>query len=148
MNDLTSMMASYERYRQVQAKINRANKRALFDALEAANITTVQVEFDGAGDSGQIGSVIAFRGEDRAELPETIVSIQRASWHSTDAVATAARLAEAIETVCYGYLEETHGGWENNDGAFGEFQFDLAERSIALEFNGRFTDIATDNHTF
>ena len=38
-------------------------------------------------------------------------------------------------------LEQEQGGWENNDGAFGEFTFDVAERTIELEFNGRFTDI-------
>jgi len=47
------------------------NKHALFDTLVAANITEAHDDFDGEGDSGQIDSVIALRGEDRAELPKT-----------------------------------------------------------------------------
>ena len=57
-------------------------------------------------------------------------------------------LEEAIENLCYDYLEETHGGWENNDGGFGEFRIDVAKRTVELEFNGRFTDTCTSNHTF
>jgi hypothetical protein len=139
---------SYERYRQSLAKINQRNKKAVFDALAAADITEVHADFDGEGDQGQINSVFALCRKDPAELPKTIVTIQQLSWGETKAVASQMPLEEAVETVCYGYLEETHGGWENNDGAFGEFRFDVAKRSIALEFNGRYTDVCTDNHTF
>ncbi len=57
-------------------------------------------------------------------------------------------LREAVEELCYGYLEQKYGGWENNDGAFGEFRFDVAERRIALDFNGRFTDYSHSSHAF
>jgi hypothetical protein len=57
-------------------------------------------------------------------------------------------LCAAIETLCYDYLEQTNGGWENNDGGFGEFIFDVAARTVELEFNGRYTDTFTTNHTF
>jgi hypothetical protein len=43
---------------------------------------------------------------------------------------------------------QEHGGWENNDDAYGTFTFDVPERTIEPEFNGRFTDIATSHHTF
>jgi hypothetical protein len=33
----------------------------------------------------------------------------------------------AVETLCYDYLDETHGGWGNNDGGFGGFRLDVAE---------------------
>jgi hypothetical protein len=148
MNDPDSTMASYERYRQAQAKINASNKAALFDALDAAKITEVQVDFDGEGDSGQIGSVTASCGEERAALPETTVTIRQSSWRDAEGVATEMKLEEAIETLCYGYLEQEHGGWENNEGGFGEFRFDVAARTIALEFNGRVIDTHTTNHRF
>jgi hypothetical protein len=35
------------------------NKAALFDALASAGITTVVVQFDGCGDSGQVESIEA-----------------------------------------------------------------------------------------
>jgi len=148
MNDLESIMIDYEHRRQAQAKLNEGNKAALFDALAGAGITEVRIDFDGEGDSGQINDVAAFRGEEPAELPTATVTIQTIPWGSTEATTTESNLGEAIETLCYLYLEGTHGGWENNDGAYGEFRLDVAKRSVELEFNGRYTDTWTDTHSF
>jgi hypothetical protein len=57
-------------------------------------------------------------------------------------------LQDAIETLAYDYLEETHYGWENNDGAFGTFVFDVPARNVTLEHNERFTDYNTFKHEF
>lgn len=148
MNDPDPAFASYDRYREALGKASQSNKTAVFDALAAANITQVLVEFDGAGDSGQIESVTAFRGEAQIAFPSTTITLQQASWGSTELRSTEEKLSQAVETLCYDYLEETHGGWENNDGAFGEFSFSVEEREIELEFNGRYTAIDTENHTF
>jgi hypothetical protein len=51
-------------------------------------------------------------------------------------------------TLCYDFLEEEHGGWENNDGEFGEFLLDVLKRTVELEFHGRFTDVSTSHHSF
>jgi hypothetical protein len=148
MNDTDTTMSIYDRHRQARAQQSEGNKRAVFDALAAANITSVLVEFDGEGDSGQINNVTGFRGEERVETPTTNVTLQLVSWGDNEPVPTKSVLNEAIETLCYDYLEDTHGGWENNDGAFGEFLFDVEERSIALEFHARYTDTLTSDHTF
>jgi hypothetical protein len=148
MNDLHTVLSNYELDRQARAKLSEGNKGAVFDALTAANITKVLVEFDGEGDSGQISSVTALRGDERADLPAATVAIQRVAWGDATVVTTHPTLEDAIETLCYDYLEEAHDGWENDGGAYGEFRIDVAARTIALEFNGRFTDIFTSNHTF
>jgi hypothetical protein len=148
MNDLENIMGDYERRRQAQAKLNEGNKTALFDALAAATITEVHVDFDGEGDSGQINSIAPFRGDEPVVLLQSTVTIQTVSWDSTEPVTTQSGLEEAIETLCYSYLEETHGGWENDDGAYGQFRLDVAKRTIELEFNGRYSDTWTDTHTF
>src|SRR5580700_10892049 len=97
MNDIDTAMRNYERERQIRAKISSANKGAVFDALAAANITQVLVEFDGEGDSGQINSVIAFRCEERAELPATRVSTQNVASGDPEAAARESTLESAIE---------------------------------------------------
>jgi hypothetical protein len=148
MNDTDTVMSDYERNRQARAKLSEGNKGAVFEALAAGNITRVQVEFDGEGDQGQIESVIAFRGEERSELPKTTVPVQNVSWGNAESVTTESTLESAIETLCYDYLEESHGGWENNDGGYGEFHLDVAKRTVELEFNGRFTHTFTSNHSF
>lgn len=48
----------------------------------------------------------------------------------------------------YDFLSDTYGGWENNDGAYGEFCFDAAARTIHLEFNERFTSSELYTHDF
>ena len=148
MNNAEDIFSQYERYRQVLNETNQANKSAVLNALAAASITTVTVDFDGCGDSGQINSVSAFSGENPVCLPHAIVTRKVISWGSTEAFSTQTALEEAIEGLCYGYLEETHDGWENNDGAYGGFQFNVASGTIELEFNGRFTDHWTDNRRF
>ena len=50
--------------------------------------------------------------------------------------------------LAYDFLSDTHGGSENNDGAWGEFCFDAAARCIHLEFNERFTSYKLYTHDF
>ena len=59
-----------------------------------------------------------------------------------------APLRELTESLCYGYLEFRHGGWEINDGSFGEFTLTVAERAIELDFNARFTSSEHFRDTF
>ena len=55
---------------------------------------------------------------------------------------------EAIETLVYDVLNQTHGGWENNDGACGDFTFDVAERTITLDYNERHMESDYSQHVF
>jgi hypothetical protein len=138
----------YASRKELRAKANEINKAVLFDALASTSITTIHVEFDGEGDSGQIYGVVAFSGHESATLPNTTIAIRTVPWGTTEILTAQSTLDKAIENLCYDYLEQTHGGWENNDGGYGEFRIDVAKRSIELEFNGRFTDTWTDIHTF
>ncbi len=148
MNDAISVMREYESYRRERKKLGEANKRAIFKALAAAGITEVRVAFDGEGDSGQIDSITVINGAEETRLPAQQVAIRQLSRAGAKPVRTRESLSSAIETLCYDYLEETHGGWENNDGAFGEFHVDVASRTIKLEFNARSVDVDTTEHTF
>ena len=148
MTDFDSFTKVYERHRDATARANECNKAVLFEALASTSITSVTVTFDGEGDSGQIEDVTAFAGDEPVTLPDTLIATLAARWGSEDFSGSAVAFLEAIETLCYGYLEQEHGGWENNDGAYGKFIFDVAKRSIELEFNGRYTETFTDTHTF
>jgi hypothetical protein len=108
----------------------------------------VQVEFDGVGDSGQIDGITAYQDSSIVELPSAPLTIHQVHFGTADPSTASLPLHEAIEVLCYDCLEQVHGGWENNDGAYGTFTFDVSERTIALEFNGRFTDVATSHHHF
>lgn len=148
MNDITDILATMQQRNTALTKANQLNKEIVFDALAAAGITRVTVEFDGYGDSGQIESVLAFAGEERRELPATSIMRHEASWNTAEISTIATPLSEAVEAICYDFLEQEHGGWENNDGAAGEFTFHVTERRIELDCNIRFTDSTHFSHAF
>src|SRR6185312_2502588 len=126
-----------------------ANKASLFNALAAAGIATVVVGFDGYGDSGQIESVDAYGPENaEAQLPEASLAIAEVTFDGPRVVIEQRSPRDVIEGMAYAFLEQTHDGWENDDGAYGEFTFDVAARSIALDYNERYTATNGYQHEF
>ena len=124
------------------------NKTALFGALSQAAIATVTVHFDGYGDSGQIEEIEAQAAGTAVPLPEGTIDIASPLSDGSGVQRTSLTVREAIEQLAYDFLEQTHGGWENNDGAFGDFTFDVANRTITLEYNERFTDSEFFEHSW
>jgi hypothetical protein len=125
-----------------------ANKTALFDALAAANITIVVVTFDGYGDSGQIESIEAKAGDEIVTLPHGAIEIARPMWGSNDIDRQSLSIHDAIEALVYSFLGQTHDGWENSDGAYGDFTFDVADRTITLDYNERRMESDYSQHVF
>ncbi len=117
---VSKFFAEQATYQQQMEALRPANKQALFDALAAAGIDLVTVTFDGSGDSGQIEDVTAQRGGAVADLPSGEVTISTMRWGSGIVSTSTMPVTAAIEQMAYDFLSETHGGWENNDGAFGE----------------------------
>ena len=130
---------------RIATELRMVNKATLFDALSAAGLTIVTVSFDGYGDSGQIENIEAKAGDNAVELPAGTIEIASPAWASTDIQRQAQTIPEAIEALAYDFLGATHCGWENNDGAYGEFMFDVAARTITLDYNERYT--STENYT-
>jgi len=125
-----------------------ANKVVLFDSLAVAGIETVTVIFDGYGDSGQIERIDVEPGEGTILLPSDRIEIARTAWRSPEIERQTQAVHEAIEALVYDFLRQTHSGWEINDGAYGEFTFDVAERTIKLDYNERYTSSENYSHEF
>jgi hypothetical protein len=128
----------------------RWNREWILDTLQAAGISRVLIAFDGSGDSGQIERLEArnTQGEE-ISIPETNAPM-KTTYFDRDQIITAQEtkpLSEAIEDLCYSLLADLHGGWENDEGAFGEFTIDVSARTIALEYNERFLESISYNHT-
>ncbi|MDQ2067208.1 hypothetical protein Q9295_12580 [Xinfangfangia sp. CPCC 101601] len=124
------------------------NKEALFAAMRAAGITEIIVSFDGAGDSGQIENIDARRGDAVVPMPDTAITLAQVSRGISEISTSSMLLSEAVETLAYDFLSDSHGGWENCDGAFGEFHFDAEAGTILLDYNERFTSSEQFNHSF
>jgi hypothetical protein len=148
MTDTTEIFTAYEIHQKALTEANLFNKTAVFDALAAAGITTVAVTFDGEGDSGQLEEIVAYSSEGPGQIPSTSIKFSFSGWGNDDPVVRDIPLAEAIEDLCYGYLSQEHGGWENNDGAYGDFTFDIVQRRIELDLHARYSDSVYYGHTF
>jgi hypothetical protein len=133
---------------RLRAELQPCNKTALFDALAAAGVTHVVLSFDGYGDSGQIENIKVKAGDTIVAMPEAEIEIARAEWAQPEPQRSLVSLANAIEGLVYDLLDERHCGWENNDGAYGDFTFDVAARSITLDYNERITDSEYSQHIF
>ena len=128
------------------AELRLQNKTAVFDALDAAGIATVVVSFDGYGDSGQIERLEVEGAVDT--LPAATVEIATAIWGERETQRQPMSLADAIEKLIYEFLGSAYDGWEDNDGAYGEFTFDVADRTIRLDYNERYTASVNYSHEF
>ncbi len=55
---------------------------------------------------------------------------------------------DAIERLVFDFLGMTHDGCEDSDGAYGDFTFDVAEPTITLDYNERYTQSEHSQHVF
>ena len=133
----------------------------LFDTLAQTKVSSIEVSFEGCGDSGQIEAVdytdANGKGIDEAYLDKIIVKgSEKTSYHKWDEktkklVLTEAKegnIREIIEEVCYDKLGASHGGWELNEGSYGTFNFDVSTRKVTLEYNERIEEVRTSEESF
>lgn len=146
--DFAAWEAQERERARLAAEVRPGNKTAIFDALARANISIVTVGFDGCGDSGQIESIDAFAGDAPAELPSDQIELAEPASEDSEIKQSPFTLRDAVEKLAYDFLEETHGGWENNEGAYGEFTFDVASRTITLAYNERHMESEYSEHVF
>ncbi len=144
-NDYFAQEAARDRRR---AELLPANMAVVFNALASVGIVNVIVVFEGCGDSGQIESTDAQDATGEVALPNVTVEIASPSYADDSIDRHMLPLAEAIATMAYDLLSSTHGGWENNDGAYGEFTFDVATRVISLDHNERYVAVESYSHEF
>jgi hypothetical protein len=109
-------------------------KSALLKALAARRIATVEITYDGEGDSGQIQDIVAVDiGNARVPLDRQVTTALSDGKEPT--------LSEAIDDFAWTVLQEYHGGFENNDGGYGTIAIDVAKGIVTLDHNDRYTDV-------
>jgi len=153
MSDVSPDFAAYEEkhatVRRMEAEVAPANKAALFEGLASAGIYTVTLMFDGSGDSGQIESLDAFSGENVImPLPEAAIAFKEVVWGGLLVVTRQRGITDVIETMANALLEQTHEGWEDSEGAYGEFTFAVEGQTITLEYNERHMEADYHRHEF
>ena len=137
--DYAAIMAKYAAREAEAKRLLPLNKARLFGDFALLGITRVVVTFDGQGDSGQIEDIQPETDGNAVDLPASHIDFLYAGYDGHPPEAQRLTLANALEELCYDLLRDSHAGWENNDGAYGEFTFDVAAGTITLDYNERFT---------
>jgi hypothetical protein len=128
----------YKHSQRLRDEANQTNKIAILEALAAAGITSVEVSFDGYGDSGQIENITSYVGQTAVMLGS--MPIQFLSADSNPPRLEPRMIKSAIEDFCYDLLETAHPGWEIDEGSTGNFTFNVGERLIVLSGEARYVE--------
>jgi hypothetical protein len=135
--DLTARQA--ERAARVDAALQRL-KAAIVPPLREAGIATVEVRFDGYGDSGAVEDILCLDSARQALVcPEIALESVRDGDLDANGEARPESLRAALESLAYLALERHHPGWEINDGACGQLVIAVPEGSFMLECSLRYT---------
>ena len=136
----------------------KANAKLLFDTLAETKVSSIEVTFDGCGDSGQIND-ITYKDHRDKELPapkllvKGSVTSEYHEWNDKKKEFVMVGGGEAsvhkiVEQICYDKLAASHGGWEINGGSYGTFHFDVLNRKVNLEFNERIEEVNSSEESF
>jgi hypothetical protein len=120
-NDPTDLLARYQAEQEKRRAQLPILKNALLDVLSRQGIATVTVTYDGEGDSGQIQEIHALNAADKS-------------------IDLSHDLRDQVDEFTWGVLDSYHGGFENNDGGYGELTIDVAARTVLLDHNDRIVE--------
>ncbi len=134
-------------YQEEANEKKRKNKESLKEVcaiLFNAGITLVEVNYDGYGDSGSIEYVLFFKGdkqlkdEDVASLGLPTSTLQEYNYKMTGDddryITRECTLVEKVTDCAYDFLP---GGWEINEGSFGDLKINTETAKATLEHNHR-----------
>ncbi len=151
MNDDRSAAydAKWAAFRRLEEEILPGNKQAIFDALVAAGIQIVTVDFDGCGDEGRLEEPVGFDAANTdMPLPSASICVQQVEFESSTIVQASTTVSEFVKNLTSDLLEKTHGGWEDGEGAYGTLSFNLEERTITLQYHERYVETEYHEHEF
>jgi hypothetical protein len=105
---------------QRQEKYQQAKDDLYAKLAQHPEITQIVVEYNGAGDDGNIEETSFLKGEEVVEVPQS--------------------LQEAADEYVWQALEHYKGGWEINDGSFGTVTIDVANKKASFDHNENYTE--------
>ena len=117
----TAIFSDWDKQQKKQESSVRKSLRRFCRQLVKLQVDTVTINYDGYGDSGTMEDPLAFQNDKPVRLTRKLNDL----------------LLEFAES----YLP---GGWENNDGACGEFVLNIKDRKFSREHCWRHMDYEHD----
>jgi hypothetical protein len=141
----------FARYFKEQKQKADAARRTLIRELRSAGVERVEVDFDGYGDSGSIEGIAftpSVKNIEEKEVPDTAFEFTEWRNDKPKKVKRNKTIRELIDDVCYGILGTEHGGWEINEGSFGNFVFRVDDDKVLVTFNQRIESVETSEEEY
>ena len=135
-------------------------RRHLFDWMDKNDIAQLVVKFEGYGDSGQVEDVACYDADEKLiiglPVPKTVRLPARQTADRWDEelrkVVTESRTrslwTRRWKRSVYYFLELHWGGWEINEGSFGEVAFEARDRKVIVEISLRYIAINDEREEF
>lgn len=139
-----------------RTEVVQKNKAALLEFMAANKVTKALASFDGSGDSGQIEYVELYSGNELLDnsllnTPADVITSRQRWTQDTGWVleTTVERqtISDLVEETVWHPLESHFGGWEINEGAYGEVVVH-SDGTGEIICNQRVIDINTESASF
>jgi len=137
-------MSDYYKERDERKRKSKESLKDVCATLFNAGITLIEVHYDGYGDSGSIEYVSFFKGDkqlkedDVASMGLPTSTVQEYNYKSTGDkdryITKECTLVEKVMDCAYDFLP---GGWEINEGSFGDLKINTETAKATLEHNHR-----------
>ena len=120
-NPSSDFLSDWDKQQKKQESLARKSLRKFYQQLVKLGVDIVTIRYDGYGDSGTMEDPLAFQNGKPVELP--------------------GKLNDLLLEFAESYLP---GGWENCDGACGEFVLNITDRKFFREHCWRHTEYESD----
>lgn len=123
------------------------NKDKLLEILAALHISTVNITYDGSGDSGQIGSPQA--RDDKQDIEVDAEKTMVTPWKGWGRKIKGAKVPpqDIIEEFAYKVLERVRGGWKINEGSYGNITIDVKAGTVNVSHETRIEDTGHSDYS-
>jgi hypothetical protein len=137
-------------------EVHQKNKTALMQLMAEHKITKFVASFDGSGDSGQIEDIELYSGETKLDSDLLDISAEvtttRQIWNPETKWVLHTNverkyIRDLVEEVAWTPLEDRFGGWEINEGAYGEVIIN-SDGTGSIECNQRILEVETETCDF
>ena len=118
-----------------------ASKEAFLSALRSIGVVSIEADYNGWGDEGQVDSITALR----ADNSEVNLKRHPCSIAGADHIKT---LEDLIEEFSWDAVQHFHDGFHNNDGGSGTVTIDVPTGRVKISHDDNVVETVHSEHEF
>ena len=130
-------MTKYEEQRKERVARGKETLLRQCDELDKLGVSFVLMHYEGQGDSGAVESAAAYTGQYEGSGGGDY----DCGGEQIAAVKLEGKFDEDLFIQAADQVTDTHPGWENNAGAYGDVVLDVKNRKVTIYHNDRYEDV-------